>query len=95
MTTTAIDRAEVFSRPAARFDDDEQPGGEGLGGPELPPRPLVRRDQLRQPTNPPSEGVADGDGGGQRPRAGGGAGDGAGWLAGRSPPIPRTRRRWR
>ena len=93
MTTTTTDRAEVFSRPAARFDRDgniEVRASAALGC----RRALWYAATEYEPTNPAFGRVADGDGGGQRPGAGGGAGDGAGGLAGRTPPTRRTRSRW-
>ena len=54
MTTTTIDRAEVFSRPAARFDDDgnlEVRASASLGC----RRSLWYAATGHQPTNPPSE----------------------------------------
>ena len=88
MVTTDIDeRAEVFSRPAARFDEDGQLGDTGLVGPGLPTRIVVRGYRIRTDESP-QRGLADGDGGGQRPRTRRPAGDGAGWLAGRLPPTP-------
>ena len=65
-TTTDIDRAEVFSRPAAQINEDG----------ELVVRASAAGNCRRalwyavtgyQPTNPPQRAVADGDGGGQRP----------------------------
>ena len=90
MTTKTTDnKADVYSRPAARFDGDGQLEIRGVGGGQLPPRPLVRRDGLRA-DQPAHRGVADGPGDGQRPGAGGAAGDGAGRLGGdsRRPPGP-------
>ena len=54
MTTETIDRAEVFSRPAARFDDDgniEVRASSALGC----RRSLWYAATNYQPTNPPSE----------------------------------------
>ena len=54
MTTTSMDRAEVFSRPAARFDDDghlEVRASAALGC----RRSLWYSATGYQPTNPPSE----------------------------------------
>ena len=87
MTTETTDRAEVFSRPAAQFDGDgniEVRASAALGC----RRSLWYAATGYEPTNPPQRGVADGDGGGQRPGAGGGAGDGAGGLASEHPRPP-------
>ena len=65
MTTMTIDRAEVFSRPAARFDANGQLEIRASAGPGLPPFPLVRRDGVRRHESP-QRGFAGGDGGGQR-----------------------------
>ena len=54
MTTTTIDRAEVFSRPAARFDDDgslEVRASSALGC----RRALWYAATEYTPTNPPSD----------------------------------------
>ena len=51
MVTTIDDRAEVFSRPCCAVRR-RQPGGAGILGPGLPPRPLVRRDGLRADESP-------------------------------------------
>ena len=66
MTTETIDRAEVFSRPAAQFDDDDNI--EVRVSSALGCRRALRYSATGyEPTNPPQRGVADGDGGGQRP----------------------------
>ena len=82
-TTTDTDRAEVFSRPAARFDGDgniEVRASAALGC----RRALWYAATGLRTHESPRRRLADGDGGGQRPGAGGGAGDGASGLEGRS-----------
>ena len=64
--TTDIDRAEVFSRPAARFDEAgnlEVRASSALGC----RRALWYAATGYEPTNPAQRGLADGYGGGQRP----------------------------
>ena len=90
MTTETIDRTGVFSRPAARFDAGgnlEVRASAALGCRRVP---LVRGDGTCTPTRSPSEESLHGDGGRQRIRAGGGAGDGADRLESRPrrPPGP-------
>lgn len=47
MTTTSIDRADVYSRPAARFDEDGNLEIRASAVGNCRPRPLVRRDGMR------------------------------------------------
>ena len=66
MVTTIDDRAEVFSRPAARFDADgnmEVRASSALGC----RRALWYSATGYRADESPKRGVADGDGGGQRP----------------------------
>ena len=87
MTTETIDRAEVFSRPSARFDADgniEVRASSALGC----RRALWYAATELRADQPAYGRIADGDGGGQRPGAGGGAGDGAGGLEGGRPRSP-------
>ena len=87
--TTDIDRAEVFSRPAARFDEDGQleiRASSALGC----RRALWYAATGYEPSESPQRVLADGDGGGQRPRTRRPAGDGAGGLAGVDPADPRN-----
>ena len=75
--TTDTNRAEVFSRPAARFDGDgniEVRASAALGC----RRALWYAATEYEPTNPPGGRLADRDGSGQRPGTCGGAGDGSG-----------------
>ena len=89
MTTETIDRAEVFSRPAAQFNEDGElvvRASSALGC-----RRALWYSATRVRANQPAQRrLADGDGGGQRSGAGGDEGDETGWLEGecRRPPGP-------
>ena len=87
MVTTTTDRAEVFSRPAARFDADgnmEVRASSALGC----RRSLWYAATGYEPTNPPSEESLTAMEAGNAPGAGGGAGVGAGGLEGGRPRSP-------
>ena len=87
--TTTIDhnKADVYSRPNARFDGDGQLEVRASAAGNCRRCPLVRGDGLRDHQSQ-DRGNADGAGGGQRPGAGGAAGDGAGRLGGDSRRSP-------